>query len=117
MRRLRKNAALLVVVSILFSFIWYVVVSPAFGILEFLGWIFFFLFIPTFPVFLIIDRSHAQFHAVMGYGILNSLTNLWIMLMFYSPCCNQLSRMIAFANILVSVVIVYYGKKGIDAGI
>jgi hypothetical protein len=117
MRRLRKNAVFLVVISILISFIWYVVVSPALGIFGFLGWIFFFLFIPTFPVFLIIDRSHAQFHSVMGYGILNALTNLWIMLMFYSACCNQLSRIICFANILVSVVIVYYGKKGIDAEI
>jgi len=114
-RKLRKISIGLIVASIVISFLWYVFADPQLGVVGFLLWVFLFLGLSSFSIFQIIDRSHAQFHTVVGYGILAILGSLYILLFYNVGVTQTTSQLISIANVAVCSMMVYYGYKGVKA--
>jgi len=112
-RKLRKICIGLIVTSIVLSLIWWIIVEPGSSLIESIIWGFIFLFMSTFAVFNIVDRSHAQFHIVLMYGFLALLGNVWVI--YYDT--QFYSVLAGFLNSLICLALLYFANKGIKARI
>ena len=103
--------------SITLNIVWYIVVQPVLNLTEFLLWAFLFIFLSSLGIFLIIDRSHAKFHEILGYGLVAIVTNFWIIFNYKSECCQLTSQILSAIDVVVCLFIIHFSYKGIMAKI
>jgi hypothetical protein len=114
MMKLVKYTMALLFALVIVSLVWYVTVGPEFLLLDFVIWMVLFIGVPTLSVFLIIDRSTAQFQGITWCGILGVVGNIWL---FVSYSADIVPQLMIVLSIVLCAGIIYYGYKGIQAKI